>query len=150
MTIAVGETVFLDTNVLLCATDRSREYHDECRRLIASAATNGYHLAVSGQILREYLVVTTRPIDANGLGLSSADALRNVQAFGGPPTAFCDEGESVSKRLRALVEAYDLAGKRLHDANVVATMLVAGIQRLITVDIDDFAVFTEIEVSRPG
>ena len=149
MTIEVGETVFVDTNVLLCATDRSRGFHEECRRFIAAGVSSGYHLALSGQILREYLVVATRPVEGNGLGLSSADALRNAHTFGRAPTVFCDERESVSEGLRALATSYELKGKRLHDANVVATMLVAGIRRLITVNVDDFSVFTEIEVSLP-
>ena len=147
MTIEAGEVVFADTNVLLCATDRSREHHEEARRLIREAGPSGYHLAVSGQIIREYLVVATRPVAGNGLGLSIPEALNNVDQFSRPPTVFCDEPESVTARLRQLTAAHDLKGKRIHDANVVATMLVHGIRRLITENTRDFAVFDEIETS---
>ena len=150
MTIEVGEVVFADTNVLLCATDRSREHHEEARRLIRDAGPSGYHLALSGQILREYLVVATRPVADNGLGLSIPEALHNVDQFSRPPTVFCDEPESVTARLRELTAACDLKGKRIHDANIVATMLVHGIRRLITENTDDFAVFDEIETSTPS
>ena len=37
--------------------------------LLGESSLHGWHLAASGQILREYLVVATRPLDANGLGL---------------------------------------------------------------------------------
>ena len=147
MTIEVGEVVFVDTNVLLCATDRSREHHEEARRLIREAGPSGYHLALSGQIIREYLVVATRPVADNGLGLSTPEALHNVDQFSRPPTVFCDEPESVTARLRKLTAAHDLKGKRIHDANVVATMLVHGIRRLITENTRDFDVFDEIETS---
>lgn len=147
MTIEAGEVVFADTNVLLCATDRSREHHEEARRLIRDAGPSGYHLALSGQIIREYLVVATRPVADNGLGLSIPEALHNVDQFSGPPAVFCDEPESVAAQLRQLTAAHDLKGKRIHDANVVATMLVHGIRRLITENTRDFAVFDEIEPS---
>ena len=150
MTIEAGEVVFADTNVLLCATDRSREHHEEARRLIREAGPSGYHLAVSGQIIREYLVVATRPVAGNGLGLSIPEALNNVDQFSRPPTVFCDEPESVTARLRQLTVAHDLKGKRIHDANVVATMLVHGIRRLITENTRDFAVFDEIETATPS
>lgn len=147
MTIEAGEVVFVDTNVLLCATDRSREHHEEARRLIRHAGPSGYHLALSGQVIREYLVVATRPMAENGLGLSVPDALHNVDQFSRPPTVFCDQLESVSARLRELTAAHDLKGQRIHDANVVATMLVHGIGRLVTENTRDFAVFDEIETS---
>ena len=59
MAAMVGEVVFVDTSVLLSATDESRSHHEEARRLIAESGTRGVHLAASGQILREYLVVAT-------------------------------------------------------------------------------------------
>jgi len=34
-------------------------------------------------VLREYLVVATRPVEVHGLGLAAADALVNVVAFRG-------------------------------------------------------------------
>ena len=150
MTIEAGEVVFADTNVLLCATDRSREHHEEARRLIRGAGPSGYHLALSGQVIREYLVVATRPVADNGLGLSTPEALHNVDQFSRPPTVFCDQPESVSVRLRELTAAHGLRGKRIHDANVVATMLVHGIRRLITENTRDFAVFDEIETTTPS
>lgn len=147
MTITAGEIVFVDTNVLLSATDRSREHHDVSRRLFLAAKRYGYHPAMSGQILREYLVVATRPVAENGLGLSTTEALHNAELFARAPAVFCDEPESVSERLQALARTHDLKGKRLHDANVVATMLVHGISRLVTHNLGDFSGFPEIDVT---
>ena len=77
----VGDILFVDTNVLLAATDRSRPSHADACRLVAGASRYGCHLALSGQILREYLVVATRPVEVNGLGLSPDQAIRNLAAF---------------------------------------------------------------------
>ena len=82
--------------------------------------------AASGQVLREYLVVATRPAEVNGLGLSVPDALANVDEFARHLDLY-DETVAVSTRLRQLALDHDLRGKRLHDANIVATMSVHGI-----------------------
>ena len=69
MVPAAGDILFVDTNVLLTATDESRPQHRDAGRLFGESGLHGLHLAASGQILREYLVVATRPPDTNGLGL---------------------------------------------------------------------------------
>jgi len=141
-----GEILFTDTNILLTATDRSRNHHEAARNLLMEAGTGKFHLALSGQVLREYLVVATRPVDVNGLGLSMPDALRNVEVFTSPPFVFCEETETVSVRLRELAATHGLVGRRLHDANLVATMLVHGISRMVTQNTADFLELREIQV----
>ena len=59
----VGDTLFVDTNVLLIATDESRSLHREALQLLAGSVTPDLSLAISGQVVREYLVVATRPVD---------------------------------------------------------------------------------------
>ena len=69
----VDEVLFLDTNILLAATDESRHNHLLASRLLAASGSLGCRCALSGQIIREYLVVATRSVEANGLGLDAAD-----------------------------------------------------------------------------
>lgn len=141
----VGDLVFVDTNVLLTATDESRANHEVARRLIAEAGSGGLHLAVNGQVLREYLVVATRPVAANGLGLDTRDAIGNVKAFLRHVGIF-EESAAVANRLRRLGLTHHLRGKRIHDANIVATMSVHGIRSLVTDNVRDFACFADIDV----
>ena len=140
----VGEVVFIDTNVLLTATDESRPNHVPARRLIAESDRSGWHFAVSGQVLREYVVVATRPVDVNGMGLNPRHAIGNVEAFLGF-LRLCDETEAVADKLRRLGLKHNLQGKRFHDANIVATMLVHGIGVLVTDNLKDFTVFDDID-----
>lgn len=147
MAIAAGETLFLDTNVFVAATDESRPFHAVARTLIARGRSVGLHGATSGQVIREYLVVATRPLAANGLGLSSADALGNIEKMT-RHLLFCDEPESVSVRLRRLVGAGKIAGKAVHDANIVATLMEQGIRLLATENPEDFAGYPQIETVR--
>ncbi|MXW50684.1 MAG: type II toxin-antitoxin system VapC family toxin [Gammaproteobacteria bacterium] len=140
----VGDVVFIDTNVLLTATEESRPNHEAAHRLIAESDRSGMHLAVSGQILREYMVVATRPVDVNGLGLNPRDAIGNVEAFLGFLRLY-DETEAVADKLRRLGQKHGLQGKRFHDANIVATMSVHGIRVLVSDNFKDFAVFDDID-----
>ena len=145
MAPTAGDVLFVDTNVLLTATDESRPQHREAGRLLSHSGLHGVHLAASGQILREYLVVATRPPDTNGLGLHVRDAMANVSEFLGHVHLY-DETEAVARRLRQLGLTYGLRGKRLHDANIVATMSIHGIRPLVTQNPGDFATFEEIDL----
>jgi len=55
-------------------------------------------------------------------------------------------GESTvsAECLQDLVRRYQVRGKRIHDANIVAVMLVQGIVRLVTYNVGDFKQFREI------
>ena len=144
MTMA-GNRLFVDTNVLLTATDESRPLHSRAVQLLAGSVSQELSLAASGQVVREYLVVATRPIEGNGLGLSVLDAEANVNEFLRRLELY-DETEEVSRRLRQLAITHSLRGKRLHDANIVATMSVHGISKLITQNGGDFSPFEDIAI----
>ena len=144
----VGDLIFIDTNVLLTATDESRQSHQIARRLITESGTRGFHLSVSGQILREYLVVATRPLNANGLGFTTKDAMSNVKTFLGHVECL-EEVKSSALKLLEITEILQLRGKRIHDANILATMLVHGVQCLVTDNLADFAWITSFTNTNP-
>lgn len=48
------------------------------------------------------------------------------------------------ERLLALLDVVDCTGKHVHDANVVATMLVHGIGAVVTRHVDDFARYVDL------
>lgn len=149
MSIKVGDVLFLDTNVLLTATDESRPQHAAAVGVLTAANRSGFHLGLSGQILREYLVVATRSPAQNGLGLKPAEALGNVAEFRRRALLYA-ETDAVADRLSRLVRDADLHGKRIHDANVAATLLTHGMSTLITENADDFAPFAEVSAIGVG
>src|SRR3954447_7537551 len=70
---------FVDTNVLVHATAAGSPFHTRAREALAPLAANG-PLAISQQVLREYLAVTTRPqVWAKPLAL--AEALADTDSF---------------------------------------------------------------------
>lgn len=130
----------LDTNVLLTATDEGRAEHRQAMRIFNDWAGRSTTLYASGQIMREYLAVATRPADKNGLGLTQAAAVANVRVLRAR-TSLLAEDSRVADRLLELMDEIPCGGKQVHDANVVATMLVHGIDPLITINLADFSMF---------
>lgn len=144
-----GDLVFIDTNVLLAATDRSRPDHVSARDFLTAAPGKGVHCAVTGQVMREYLVVATRPIATNGLGLPVDDAVKNARIFRSR-LIFLDEDDGVSRKLEDLVQQFGIVGRRIHDANIAAAIVVHGIPHLVTVNKDDFAFLTDARLLSPA
>ncbi len=134
------DRVMLDTNVFLAATDQSRAEHRDALTLLNRWSDGDTTLFVSGQILREYLAVATRPADNNGLGLKSAEATGNVRAIQ-QRTALLTEDTRVAERLLRLLDDIQFGGRQVHDANIVATMLVHGVSTVITMNTGDFQRF---------
>ena len=54
MALPAGDLLFVDTNVLLTATDESRPQHWHATQLLGRSGRYDWRLAASGQILREY------------------------------------------------------------------------------------------------
>ncbi|HVC60671.1 MAG TPA: hypothetical protein VND19_09965 [Acetobacteraceae bacterium] len=52
-----------------------------------------------------------------------------------------EDGPAVRTRLLSLLATYPVAGKQVHDANIVATMLANGITRLLMFNVADFRRF---------
>ena len=135
-----GDRVVVDTNVLLAATAPDRGLHRQALTVLNDWPNRNRRLCTSGQILREYLVVATRPLEGNGLGLEVRDALANAAALAGR-MRLLKEDEQVALRLRGLIAETGCAGARIHDANVVATALEHGIGAIVTANVADFRPF---------
>lgn len=149
MMAGIVERWFVDTNVLVAATDTSRGSHPAAFALWEYAGRSGILLALSGQVLRKYAVVATRPVAANGLGLAVDDAMANMEAFH-LRAEFLPETEKAWTLWQELVLRHGTAGKRLHDVNIVATLLSAGIRCLVTDSVSDFEAFADSECLTPA
>jgi predicted nucleic acid-binding protein len=137
----------LDTNILLTATDEGRAGHEQALDVINGWPAEGTSLYTSGQVIREYLGVATCPPAHNGLGLTVSDALDNARAFRSRMRLLAEDAK-VANRLAELLEETKSSGKQVHDANVVATMLVHGVDTVVTLNTADFARFAQhVQVS---
>jgi len=135
----LGAKVFLDTNVLLRATIDQIELHHEAQRLVEAQRDFGKELWISRQVIREFMVYITRPqLFFTPMSIAEVEEYVNrVQAI----FKVADETAAVTTRLLQLIKHYPTGGKQIHDANIVATMLVNGIDTLLTQNIDDMKRF---------
>jgi len=137
MKIERGCKVLVDTNVLLEATDEGRPLHEKAWALFQNAPEGGVDLFLGTQVVREYLVVATRPVENNGLGMSTEAALENIRRFR-------KRASLVAETLRAgevffeWVGRFGIRGKKLHDLQILATASVADMDALITANDQDF------------
>lgn len=134
MTITGVSQVFVDTNVLIYATNSASSWYQLADQTLHDAHRQGIELVISPQILREYIAAATRPA-SQMLPLSTI--LANIHTF---QTGFrlIEDNAQVSARLVQLVTQVSVAGKQVHDANIVATMQTHGISHLLTHNIADF------------
>jgi predicted nucleic acid-binding protein len=127
---APAEPLFVDTNVWLYATDPASPFHTRALKALDTAQDRGTPLITSPQILREYLAVGTRP-GVIAAGPSLADLLANVADIR-MRCRLVDETEAVVDRLAALLDRIPTAYRRVHDANIVATMVTWNVSQLLT------------------
>ena len=105
---------------------------------LAHLATRG-PVAVTRQILREFLSAITRP-QPWARAATLAEATRVVDGFI-QRFAILEDGPSVWDELMTLTRGFSFGGKQVHDANVVATMLAHGETRPLTFNDADFRRF---------
>ena len=129
---------FIDTNVLVYATAVGAPFQDKARAALVGLASNET-LSISRQVLREYLVVMTRP-QTWGKPLGLTEAMSDPAAFAKRFTML-EDGPAVWNRLAELSRQYAFAGRQVHDANIVATMIAHGEHRLLTFNTRDFERF---------
>ena len=127
--------MFLDTNVLVNVRAAHAPRRQAALDVLADMRRTET-LCVSRQVIREYLAVVTRPQTWIS-PLSMTEALRDASRFA---SAFevLEDGQEVTDMLAALCRDVPVAGKQIHDANIVATMLAHGERRLATFNVKDF------------
>ena len=141
--------ILLDSNILLRyarAADPSFAVVDTSVKSLWEGAEI---LCVVPQNIYEFWAAATRPISANGLGLSAAECQIQVtrikrlfHLLPDLPTLFSE--------WEALVETHVCHGRVSYDARLVAAMKTLGITRLLTFNSTDFARFPGLTVLDPA
>ena len=132
---------FVDTNVLVYSTAEAAPFHQQARAALTRELAAG-QLAISRQVLREYLATVTRA-QTWSRALTLAEAFEDAQAFA-RRFVLLEDGPAVWDQLAELGRTVAFAGKQVHDANLVATMLAYGVARLLTFNVGDFRRFSDL------
>ena len=140
--------VLCDTNILIRWTEADDPEHGACVEAVDSLLTEGMDVCVCAQVLIEFWAVSTRPVAANGLGLTSEETHRRVRdfrkTFGALP-----EPPNIAEQWLCLATTNHVMGKQAHNARLVALMLAHNVTRLLTLNPSDFTRYQEITPVTP-
>jgi predicted nucleic acid-binding protein len=138
----------VDTNVLLRSVDLSHPMNPDAVNAISTLRSNGEQLYIVPQNLIEFWNVYTRPIERNGLGRDVTETQTEVNRLKVLFPLLLDT-EAIYQEWERLVVAYGVKGVNVHDARLVAAMLVHGLTHILTFNISDFARYSEITAVHP-
>lgn len=141
-------TFLVDTNLLLRSVEPSHPMYGDAVNAIATLQGRGEQLHIVPQNLIEFWNVYTRPLERNGLGHTAAEAEAEVNRLKAFFSLLPDTSE-IYQEWERLVVVYAVRGVNVHDAKLVAAMLVHGLTHVLTFNISDFARYSEITAVHP-
>lgn len=133
------DPVMLDTNLLVYASVPELSKHTAAQHRLAQIQASGRAIYICPQIIREFLAVMTRqqyfktPV-AREVVLAAASAYQDYYPM-------VPETPGSIGRLFGLLRNSALTGRKVYDANLVATALENGVGAILTANDKDFAVF---------
>jgi predicted nucleic acid-binding protein len=98
----------------------------------------GEVLHVTPQVMVEFRNVATRPLTANGLGLSPADTDALAATFEARFPLLV-ENPDIYQTWKTIVGALGVIGKQVHDARLAAVCHVHAIPKVLTFNVGHFA-----------
>jgi predicted nucleic acid-binding protein len=141
-------STLVDTNILARSVEPQHLMHQSAVDAAAALRQQGEELCVVPQNLYEFWVICTRPASQNGLGLTVAEAQREMTGVRGL-FALREDTPAILPEWERLVTTYQVSGKSAHDARLVAAMIVHGLGRLLTFNAGDFLRYPGIVVVTP-
>lgn len=127
----------VDTNVLLRFVDTSNQDHKAAQNVVLFVQQQGQKLCISSQNCVEFWNVMTRPKVNNGFGFSTSHAEQALEQVERLFTVIT-ESAATYRQWRKLVIQYGVSGVQVHDARLVATMLVLRLRYILTFNSKDF------------
>lgn len=137
-----------DTNVLLRWVTPADPQHSLAVASVKELQRRGETVHITPQNLIEFWNVATRPTSVNGLGMSPAEAERQVDSL---ELLFplVPETPDIYREWRKLVSVAGVSGVKVHDARLAAVMLANGLTHVLTFNPSDFKRFSGITVIHP-
>jgi predicted nucleic acid-binding protein len=138
----------VDTNALLRSIDDGHSAQPIVNDGLLVLRNQGETLSIFPQNLIEFWAVATRPIANNGLGWTIDRAKSEFETLKYLFVLLPDT-EAIFSEWERLVIHHRVGGKQVHDARLVAAMLVHDVTHLLTFNTSDFKRFSEITVVDP-
>ena len=128
----------LDTGILLRLVDKKDALHAPVEEAVNLLIARQEDLVITTQNIAELWNVATRPLANNGLALLPTDVAKLYDDTIEPACAVLVETKFLPVVLRRLLTQYNVIGKQVHDARLVAMMLVWQVDNLLTLNDRDF------------
>lgn len=141
-------SILLDTNILTRAAQPGHPMYRDALDSLDALRQRGEVLSIVPQNLYEFWAVATRPLSANGMGMTPAQAEAELSSLKSL-FRFLSDTPSVYTEWERLVSQYAVSGKNAHDTRLVAAMVVHGLSQLLTFNAGDFNRFSGISVLTP-
>ncbi|MDY6785514.1 MAG: PIN domain-containing protein [Cyanobacteriota bacterium] len=135
----------LDTNILLRAYDPASPSYGVAVEAISQLLMQGDECVLTAQVLIEFWVVATRPVEVNGLGWSVERTRDIVETLLGQ-FPLLEESAQIFPNWFNLVATGNVRGKRTHDIRLIAVMLAHQITHLLTFNPRDFTIAPDLDL----
>lgn len=140
--------LLVDTNVLLRLVEPGHAQHATAVEATESLDSLGHEVVVVPQVVYEFSAVATRPVEVNGLGMTATETQSKLDGLLAMFRVLRDE-RAIFERWQRVVAHYDVKGKQVHDARLVAALLRHRISHLLTFNAADFTRYSEITIVEP-
>ncbi|MFY9621360.1 MAG: PIN domain-containing protein [Pyrinomonadaceae bacterium] len=138
----------LDTNILVRL---AQPRHDDQRSVAHALRTlhgRPESLSIVPQSLLEFWAVATRPPANNGLGLT-VDVTSKLLGKLKRLFTLLPDSTDIFTEWEAIAVKYQVSGKQVYDARLVAAMRIYDVTHLLTFNTDDFKRYNGITVVNP-
>lgn len=138
----------LDTNVVMRFCNSSDVQFSVAVNAISRLLAQEDECLLTAQVLVEFWVVATRPLEVNGLGWTIEQTRSTInQLLDRFP--LLEETSQIFPNWLNLVTIGKVMGKRTHDARIVAAMRAHEVTHLLTFNPSDFKITSGITIVHP-
>lgn len=141
--------VLIDTNILLRSAQPNHPLSAQATQAVAKLLRQQNPLFFCAQNITEFWNVATRPAGVNGLGMSSQEALREINSIEKLLTLLPDI-PAIYPEWKDIVVNHNVQGVRCYDARLVALMKVYSLDSILTFNTADFKRYGNITILHPS
>ena len=141
--------VLVDTNILLRSAQPSHPLCPQATHAVSKLIRQKDSVFFCAQNIAEFWNVATRPVSANGLGMSGKDALGEINNIENLLTLLPDV-PGVYAEWKRIVAHHDVQGVKVYDARLVALMNIYAINNVLTFNDADFKRYGRITALHPS
>jgi predicted nucleic acid-binding protein len=137
-----------DTNIVARWALPTDPLHVQARDAVIALESQGDSVYITAQNLIEFWALATRPLEANGLGMTPMQASAIAQKIEAG-FALLMETPTVFPIWKRLADLHSIVGRQVYDTRLVAVMQTHGVTHILTFNGKHFRRFPGITVVEP-